>query len=75
MSSEGSPSLFDEINPTPELTESPGRFTISYEDVEQELPLGLSDAYHLNQHREPFLASLARPESQTDGNKSMSALL
>ncbi|KAI3333101.1 sterigmatocystin biosynthesis fatty acid synthase subunit beta [Ustulina deusta] len=72
MSSEGSPSLFDEINPTPELTESPGRFTISYEDVEQELPLGLSDAYHLNQHREPFLASLARPESQTDGNKSMS---
>ncbi|KAI0817879.1 sterigmatocystin biosynthesis fatty acid synthase subunit beta [Xylaria sp. FL0064] len=72
MSSEGSPSLFDEINPTPELTETPGRFTISYEDVEQELPLGLSDAYHLNQHQKPFLASLARSEAQTDGKISMS---
>ena len=69
MSSEGSPSLFDEINPTPELTETPGRFTISHEDVEQELPLGLSDVYHLSQHLRPFLSSLTRPEAQNDGNK------
>ncbi|KAI1307782.1 sterigmatocystin biosynthesis fatty acid synthase subunit beta [Xylaria venustula] len=72
MSSSGSPSLFDEINPTPELTETPGRFTISYEDIEQEIPLGLSDAYHLNQHQKPFLASLSRSEAETDGKTAMS---
>ncbi|KAI1428075.1 sterigmatocystin biosynthesis fatty acid synthase subunit beta [Xylaria sp. FL1777] len=73
MSSEGSPSLFDEINPTPELTETPGRFTISYEDVEQELPLSLSDAYHLNQHQKPFLESLARSEAQINSKTPLSS--
>ncbi|KAI0535478.1 sterigmatocystin biosynthesis fatty acid synthase subunit beta [Xylaria digitata] len=72
MSSEGSPSSFDEINPTPDYTETPGRFTINYQDVEQELALGLSDAYLLNEHRRPFIASLAQSESQTDGKAPMS---
>ncbi|KAI0468366.1 enoyl reductase domain of FAS1 [Xylaria cf. heliscus] len=72
MSSEGSPSSYYEINPTPELTETLGKFTLSYQDVEQELPLGLSDAYHLNEHRKAFLASLAQPESQAAGTKQMS---
>ncbi|RWA08060.1 hypothetical protein EKO27_g7055 [Xylaria grammica] len=73
MSSEGSPSSFDEINPTPDYTETPGRLTISYQDVEQELALGLSDAYLLNEHLRPFIASLAQSESQTDGKTSMSS--
>ncbi|KAI0409869.1 sterigmatocystin biosynthesis fatty acid synthase subunit beta [Xylaria palmicola] len=72
MSSEGSPSSFDEINPTPDLTENPGKFTISYQDVEQELPLGFSDTYHLNEHRRAFLASLAQPEGQPDSIKPLS---
>ncbi|KAI0856757.1 sterigmatocystin biosynthesis fatty acid synthase subunit beta [Xylaria cubensis] len=72
MSSEGSPSSYYEINPTPELTETIGKFTISYQDVEQELPLGLSDAYQLNEHRKAFLASLAQPESQAAGTKPVS---
>ncbi|KAI3331977.1 enoyl reductase domain of FAS1 [Xylariaceae sp. AK1471] len=81
MSSEGSHSSFDEINPTPGLTEtpdtpetpgSPVKFTINYQDVEQELSLGSSDAYHLNEHRRVFLVSLTQSESQTDGKKSIS---
>lgn len=73
MSSEGTPSSYYEINPTPELTETLGKFTISYQNVEQELSLGLSDAYHLNEHRKAFLASLAQPEGQALGTKPMSS--
>ncbi|RYC64520.1 hypothetical protein CHU98_g1678 [Xylaria longipes] len=72
MSSEGSPSSYYEINPTPELTETLGKFNISYQDVEQELSLGLSDAYQLNEHRKAFLAALAQPESQAPGTKPTS---
>ncbi|KAI0195914.1 sterigmatocystin biosynthesis fatty acid synthase subunit beta [Astrocystis sublimbata] len=70
MDTETSPSSYYEINPTPELTETIGKFIISYQDVEQELPLGLSDAYQLLEHRKAFMMSLASPENE--GTKFLS---
>ncbi|KAI8628002.1 enoyl reductase domain of FAS1 [Xylariaceae sp. FL1651] len=80
MSSELSSSSFDEVNPTPGIADTPGIFTpglpvafsVSYQGIEQELSLAVSDASHLDEHRRAFLASLERLESDNHGNKSMS---
>ncbi|KAI1269290.1 enoyl reductase domain of FAS1 [Xylariaceae sp. FL1019] len=75
MSSDGTPSSFDEINPTPGAYETPGvpvKFSISYQDIEQQLCLSSSTAYHLNEHRVAFLTSLSRLESAGEGKKFVS---
>ncbi|KAI1329106.1 enoyl reductase domain of FAS1 [Xylariaceae sp. FL0255] len=67
MSSDGSTSSFDEVNPTPgtfetpAIVETPGArvsFTISIQDAQQELFLSPSDVSHLVEHRRAFVESL-----------------